>query len=128
MVKTVVKTAKKLWSKIGVWSYVGGLLIAVLIALMTTWSGAGIGPLSVLILAVLGVIVGLLNVTEGEVQLFLVASIAFVVAAVSMGSVFAVLGDAFNGAQTFMNAIVVFTAPGALVVAFKALYNIAKDE
>ena len=124
----MVKTAKKLWSKIGVWSYVGGLLIAVLIALMTTWSGAGIGPLSVLILAVLGVIVGLLNVTEGEVQLFLVASIAFVVAAVSMGSVFAVLGDAFNGAQTFMNAIVVFTAPGALVVAFKALYNIAKDE
>jgi hypothetical protein len=115
----------KMWAKVGVWAYVVGIVIAVLVAIfaqLETWSIA--------VLAVLGIIVGLLNITDKEVKLFLIASIAFVVAASQMGIVFNAVSY-FFGRDTLVRltqAIVVFTAPGALVVAFKALYHVAKSE
>lgn len=117
----------KLWAKIGVWAYVVGIVIAILVALL-----AQLEAWSVAVLAVLGIVVGLLNIGDEEVMLFLTASIAFVVAASQMGIVFNSLAAVGTPGMTFlgelMQAVVVFTAPGALVVAFKALYNVAKDD
>jgi xanthosine utilization system XapX-like protein len=120
----------KLWSKIRVWSYVAGLLIAAIVGLLTVFgSSPTLGATTVAVLGVLGIIVGLLNIGDDEVQLFLLASIAFVIASSGMAAVFnAIGGKAFLGLGVFMSAIVVFTAPGALVVAFKALYQVAKDD
>jgi hypothetical protein len=118
---------KSLMSKIGVWAYVAGIVIAIIVGII-----GGLGAITTSILAVLGVIVALLNISDEEVQLFLVASIAFVVAATAMGAVFTSLASTVGSVMTVLaqitSAIVVFTAPGALVVAFKALYNVAKDD
>lgn len=123
----MAEKGSKLWAKIGVWSYVAGIVIAILVAAF-----ASLEAWSVAVLAVLGIVVGLLNIGDREVQMFLIASIAFVVAASQMGSVFGSLANLGVIGMTFMtelmSAIVVFTAPGALVVAFKALYNVAKDD
>jgi hypothetical protein len=123
------KKSDKLWSKVGVWSYVAGLVIAVLLALFSLFGrGPGLSGWAVGVLVVLGLIVGLLNISDDEVNTFLLAAIAFVVASSSMAAIFASLGSSFDWLQTFMSAIAVFTAPGALVVAFKGLYNVAKDD
>jgi hypothetical protein len=133
MAKNIVQSAtvltkKKMWTKVGVWSYVIGLVIAVVVGILAQFGAGGLGAVSVGVLAVLGVIVGLLNIGDEEVNTFLLAAIAFVVASSGMATIFAVLGSAFSGLTTFMGAIAVFTAPGALVVAFKALYKVAKDD
>jgi hypothetical protein len=118
-----------MWAKIGVWSFVVGVVIAVLIALFTLFGrGTGMPAWTVVVLAILGLIVGLLNIGADEVNRFLLASIAFVIAAASMATVFAQLGSSFDWLQAFMSAIAVFAAPAALVVAFKALYEVAKDD
>ena len=119
---------KSLMSKVGVWSYIAGILIAAILGLVATFGTGSIQGWHVAVLGILGVIVGLLNISDDEVQMFLVAAIAFVVASSGMAVVFNSLGDAFVGLEVFMNAIAIFTAPGALVVAFKALYNVAKDD
>lgn len=120
---------KNIWSKVGVWSYVVGLVIAVIVGILAQFgNGATLGALTVMALAVLGVIVGLLNIGDDEVTTFLLASVAFVVASSGMAGIFASLGAGFEGLQVFMSAIAIFTAPGALVVAFKALYKVAKDD
>ncbi len=120
---------KSIWSKIGVWSYLAGLLIAIVVGVLSQLgNGTGLTGLTIAILAILGVIVGLLNISDDEVSTFLLASIAFVVASSGMAAIFNTLGSNFVGLTTFMSAIAVFTAPGALVVAFKALYNVAKDD
>ena len=79
----------------------------------------------ILLVVVLGLIVGFLNVSDSEVQAFLLATVAFVVAASALGSVFTAysLGWLANITQSF----VLFTAPGAFVVSFKALFNAARD-
>lgn len=119
------KVAKKnIWSKVGVWSFVAGFVIAVLFALF-----AGVlQGYSLVILAVLGLIVGLLNIVDEEVSLFLLASLVFLVAAGSMTTVLQVfpglLGDWL---QRFFVAVVVFVSPAAFIVSLTALYHIAKD-
>jgi hypothetical protein len=122
----------KMMAKVGVWSYIGGLVIAALLGVLAWANGSSMQGWSVILLAVLGLIVGLLNISDSEVNTFLLGAVAFVIASASMGVVFSTLsasGAAWaSGLAVFMNAITVFTAPGALVVAFKALYKVAKDD
>ena len=131
----MAKQKTALISKVGIYSYVVGIIIAAAVGIMSMFGPAGLPVWAVCLLPILGVIVGLLNISADEVQQFLLASIAFVVASSGMAAVFgslsAVAGPTqmiFAGLQVFMSAIAIFTAPGALVVAFKALYQVASDD
>jgi len=100
--------------KAGSWAFVIGLIVAVIMGF------AGTGTTTLWVLAVLGLIVGLINVTHKESQLYLIATIAFLVSASSLTLIMASL-------KPFLENVMVFVAPGAAIVALRALYNIAKD-
>jgi len=117
--------AKDMKAKVGVWSYTIGMLIALAVGLVPLLTGSALGSWSVGVLVVLGLIVGFLNVSDSEVQAFLLATVAFVVAASALGSVFSAYG--LNWLADIAEAFVLFTAPGAFVVSFKALFNAARD-
>lgn len=114
------KKNRSVMEKVGVWAYVVGFLIALIVALI---SPVGLASTWIVVLAILGFIVGLLNIADSEVHLYLTASVAFIVSAWAF---MAMIGN-WMFLKTFMQAIIVFTAPGALVVSFKALYHVAKD-
>jgi len=107
---------------LGAWAYVIGLLVALAAAIINP---QGLGYYTILILGALGIVVGLMNITDEEVLLFLVASLAFIV---STSSVSAVLPDGFGFLRTLLHGVIVFTGTGAFVVAFKALFKVAKSE
>jgi len=79
-------------------------------------------------------IVGLLNVTEKETNSFLIATIALLSVAGSIGPIEAVLagipgGDVLVMAVSgFLAALVAFVSPGAFVVALKAIKELAQAE
>ena len=109
--------AKKKRSNLGRWAFVFGIVIAVLAVLpvglsttATTW-----------ILVVLGLAVGLLNVTAKETTEFLVATLALILVG---NSAKAVLGGFVTAS---LGNIAVFVAPAALVVALKAIYVLGED-
>jgi len=106
---------------LGAWAYIVGLIVATAAAIIRP---AGLDNYTIIILAVFGVVVGLMNITEEEVLLFLVASLAFVMSASSVRLVLA--SSPFI--STLMNGIIIFTAAGAFVVSFKALFKVAKSE
>ncbi|MBI5390088.1 hypothetical protein HZB02_01230 [Candidatus Woesearchaeota archaeon] len=110
-------------AKWGVWAFTIGLVLSVILAFVYAAKTPDVW--AIWVLAVLGVAVGLLNVTDSEVQLFLVAAIGFLLSFQSLNSVFTALGWVAVGA--FFNLVSVFMAPAAAVVAVKALYNLAKD-
>ncbi len=95
---------------VGVWSFLVGLVLAVVLGLF--------GYTATTLLLVLGLLVGLLNVTDKEIVPFLVASIALiVVGSVSVG---------LPGWLTNMLAnIVIFVVPAALLASVKAIYALA---
>lgn len=107
-------------NSIGPWAFILGLVLAILAGFVTMPDQT-----IVLVLAVLGIIVGILNVSDKEVVPFLVAALTFMLAASSLGIVFSAVG--VTQLNTVMNYIGVFVAPAGAVVAIKALYGITKE-
>ena len=97
---------------VGKWAFIIGLVIAVLAGLFfqPTWA--------IWVLAILGVIVGLLNVTAEETRGFLLASIALTLSATALNTI-PVIGRALSFVLPF---VVAFVAGATIVVALKELF------
>jgi hypothetical protein len=112
----VKSIAKKMdFKKYGPWAFYVALVLAVLLAFVPMdWA--------VWLLAVLGLVVGLLNIDEKETVPFLLASIAWMVAG-------GFLGNLLPGQllKDFLDNVVTFVGPAAAVVAIMALYRITKN-
>jgi ATP synthase protein I len=108
---------REIMAKIGKYAFIIGLVIAVAAAflLQVTWV--------MWVLAVLGLVVGYLNVTKEETRSFLLAAIGLMLAATSV-QVLPLVGDLIT---RIMSNLVVFIAPAVLVVALKSLFETAKD-
>jgi zinc transporter ZupT len=74
------------------------------------------------VLAILGVIVGLLNVTAEETRGFLLAAIALTLSATALNSL-PIVGTAFSLVLPF---VVAFVAGAMIVVALKELFQTAR--
>lgn len=107
------------------------LLGAALVLISSIFSGlvAGMEGIILLALVVLGLVVGVLNISDKEVGKFLVASIALIL--VGSANLTAANTVVF-GLGTIMQTIVVnlarFVAPAALVVALKSIFSMAKEK
>lgn len=113
--------------EIGPWAYIVGVVIALIAGFFA--KGTSAETTIALIIGLLGVIVGLLNVTDKEVQLFLVASVALVVAGGFLSQLFLQmdLGMVTEGLAGALSYLVTFTAPAAAVIAIIALYKLSRD-
>jgi hypothetical protein len=113
------RRTSSLISKIGTWSFIIGVLIAVFSGFFR------LTPQVVSILVVLGVIVGLLNVTGNEAMTFLLASVSMVVIS-SLGSP-AFSGISVIGAtlQRMLNNLIIFVIPASMIVALRAILTLA---
>ncbi len=104
-------------------SFVVGLILAAIIAIFS----AVIVPVwAIYVIAVLGIIVGLLNITDQEITTFLIAAIAFILSFQALSSILANLAFGWTAVPTFFNLMNVFIAPAAAIVAIKALFTTAK--
>ncbi len=107
---------------VGPYSYIAGVVIAILAGIAM----AGNSTVT-MALGVLGLLVGLLNVTDKEVKLFLIASIAFLASANSLVALGTAIPEVGAWMPNVFGYLIVFTAPAAAIVAVKALYDISKD-
>jgi len=88
-----------------------------------------------LIMLVLGIVVGLVSITAKEVQSFLMAAIALMVARIGIGTtadVWAPLGEVHMllpyWATEILNYIVAFAAPAAVLIAVKSVWTLARKK
>ncbi len=103
--------------QVGKWAFIVGLVIAV---------AAGLGfnqPWVGWVLAVLGLIVGFLNVGDKETHGFLLAAIALIVSASALVGLPYIGGYATN----IIGNVIAFLSAAVLVVSLKSLFSTAKD-
>lgn len=116
--------------KIGHYAFLIGILLALVLALFSTSLGSK-ATLMMLVLVILGVVVGFLNITSKEMTEFLVAAIALVVIA-PVSTTLVVLDQYVTGLGTLLQSILsfiaIFVAPAALIVAIKAIVELAEKE
>ncbi|MBD3248588.1 hypothetical protein GF336_00905 [Candidatus Woesearchaeota archaeon] len=106
--------------KAGHYAFIAGLVLAVALALFpqlrveyTVWT-----------LVVLGVIVGLLNVTAKETTGFLVAALSLIIAS---SASYVSISAIWSGLSDMLVNVVLFVSPAAIVVAIKTIISLAKD-
>ncbi len=104
---------------IGGIAFIIGLIVAVLAGFLVN-----LGVATVVVLLILGLIIGLLNVTGSEATPFLIATIALMIAGSASLGVIPGVGSYVTRA---LSAVVIFVAPAAIVVAVKQIYGLAKN-
>ena len=120
-------------AKYGQWAFLGGVVIAIIVGLASSFLGGSL-PIVLGVLGVLGLIVGLLNITEKEVTPFLIATIALLAVPSALAPMTALMiaDGAAAGAMMatvlngFLGAVAVFISPAAFVVALKSIYQMAQ--
>ena len=110
-------------AKVGSWAFILGVVIAVVAGIVQAKSAT-----ITTLLIVLGLIVGLLNVTGKETTAFLLATVSLVIVS-NMGGTYlgqiANIGPKIDGV---LGAIMTFVVPATIIVALKAIYALAADE
>ena len=119
----------KMASKLGQWAFIIGVVLAMAIGLFSANMEASTRGTLSLLLVLLGLVVGFLNVTEKETVPFLVAAAALMLTATSVATLQSI--DLGVGLGNYLAGIVsqigVFVAPGAVIVALKAIYSLARE-
>ena len=102
---------------VGKYAFLVGLVIAVAggLGFEQAWFGWA--------LAVLGLVVGFLNISDKESQTFLLAAIALIVATSAVGAI-PYIGE---GMTRIIANLVLFLGGAVLVVAVKSLFAVARD-
>ena len=103
--------------QVGKWAFIAGFALAVIAAFVTQVSWI------YWLLAVLGVVVGFLNITAEETKGFLIAAIALILSATSVQAI-PLVGEIVT---RVMANVVAFMSAAVLVVALKSLFESAKD-
>jgi hypothetical protein len=102
----------------GKWAFIVGLVLAVVAGILfeaeewVFW-----------VLAVLGLIVGLLNVTQAETQGFLLAAIGFLLSATALNLI-PIVGETLSQILEYVAA---FVAGATIVVALKGLFETGRQ-
>ncbi|MEK6978759.1 MAG: hypothetical protein AABW86_00920 [Candidatus Micrarchaeota archaeon] len=111
--------------KIGEYAFILGVVLSLIIGVFS----AQVEAYQTLILgalAILGLIVGVLNITDKEIYNFLIATIALLAAASSVSALGSILGTEVGSMIIgFVGGLAAFVSPAAVVVALKGVYNMA---
>lgn len=115
--------------QIGAYAFIGGIALSLAL-------GVFVAPAAwmVALLAVLGLLVALLNITDKEVTGYLIANIAVIVGAngfnAMIDSIAGTAGLSGIGAtiQTITSNLVFFVAPGAVLIALREIYSLASSQ
>lgn len=115
-------TTKKLSSSIGLLAFLGGIILAIVGGIVSQ-QNEGI----ILALVIMGILVGVLNITGKEVLPLLIAAIALLVVGTSS---FAPLDKLVNylgrDIDTIVHYLANFMAPAAVISAIRAIWAVAR--
>ena len=106
--------------KIGRYLFLLGLVITVIAGFVS------IGVYGLVALFILGIIVGVINITGKEVQPFLLGTVALLLVGSALGVLAAVPGGEFI--KAIIDNFTVFVAGGALIVALKEVYSLTSSK
>ncbi|HLD75930.1 MAG TPA: hypothetical protein VI874_02850 [Candidatus Norongarragalinales archaeon] len=123
------KGSENKMQQMGSYAFIGGSILSVLLGVFVTsqaWMLA--------LLAILGLIVALVNITDEEVTGYLIANIAVLVGSTGFNAMLVTLaqplalGKVALILQTITGNLVFFVAPGAVLIALKEVYKLASSK
>ena len=109
--------------KIGAWAFLIGIVVAVTLGVFSAQVNSSTKTIVLWLLILLGILIGVLNITNKESKNFLFASLALVIVSYFGGTVLniiPVLGSV-------LGSLLVLFVPTTIIVALKLVFEMAKD-
>ena len=114
--------AKKIGKNmLGSWSFLIGVILALIFGLFSQWLGS-LTPGIIYLLVVLGIIIGLLNIADEEVNAFLMAGTVLVIVSVLGQGVVQTVPVFYMTLQ----ALTTLFVPATIIVALKHVFSLAR--
>ena len=111
-------------SKVGAWAFIVGMILAFLGGIIIS---LGVDAAIIIgILVICGLIVGFINVSERETKDYLLAAVSLVVVTALGGTYLSTVPLIGEYLEAVMRALMAFVVPATIIVALKAIYNMAK--
>lgn len=107
---------------VGAIAFLIGLVLAILLGLFGSLF-QGMSGILLMILVIIGIIVGLLNITTGEATPFLMSGVSLILASYFGGQVM----DKVPYLGSVLQALLVLFVPATIVVAIKNVFSLAHD-
>lgn len=125
MAKNLLKSVGKNKGVIGSWAFLIGVVIAILIGLI----GGSTNAYLAILLVVIGLVVGLLNVSDEETTPFLMSGVVLIIAGSLGGSSMAQLSNSILTAwiPNTLNALMMIFVPATIIVAIKNVFSLARN-
>jgi predicted membrane channel-forming protein YqfA (hemolysin III family) len=118
--KTVSKRDKNL---IGAWAFLIGLILAIILGIFNTSLIQGTASsIIIVILFVLGVIIGLLNITDKEAMPFLLAGAVLVIVSAFGSAILATIPVL----SRVLDSIMILFVPATIIVALRAVFSMGR--
>ncbi len=116
--------------KIGHYSFIGGVIIAVVLGLVPAATLGTAAAWLASLLVVLGLIVGFLNVTGKETKEFMMVATVLIIAAFAGGASETLGGVQYLGPylQGIFSSILAFVVPATVVVGLKDIWALGQNE
>lgn len=115
-------TIKMSIQKIGGFAFILGIIISIIFALIPGLDAVTWVPF---VLLILGIIVGLLNIEDKDLELFLIAAIVLIATSATPLNTLPVIGSLLN--RIVIN-FVTFVSPAALIVSIVAIIKVANTK
>ena len=116
--------AKKNNNMIGSWAFTIGVVVALLLGFLSSMFSAGAQQWLGIALVVIGIVVGLLNISGSETHQFLITAAILVFVS---GSGAGVLGSVWMPLASAFQYLMILFIPAAIVVAVKSVFALARD-
>ena len=115
--------------KIGHYSFIGGVVIAVVLGLVPASTLGTAAGLLASLLVVLGLIVGFLNVTGKETKEFMMVATVLIVAAFAGNASGTLGGVQYIGPylQGIFTSVLAFVVPATVVVGLKDIWSLGQN-
>ncbi|MFA7708199.1 MAG: hypothetical protein WCX73_04570 [Candidatus Pacearchaeota archaeon] len=110
-------------SLIGAWAFLIGLVIAVTIGIFSTQMIGSVQEIVLWSLVLLGVIVGLFNVTQKESLGFLFTTLVLVIVSYFGREILMIIPTL----GSILGALLVFLVPTLIIVSLKSVFEMAKN-
>lgn len=107
--------------EIGSYAFIAGVAIAIIASIITLDAALVTGAL-----VAIGVIVGLINVTEKETRDFLLAAVSVVIVSYFAGTGFGAIPMIGEMLRNITVGIMTFVTPAVIIVALKQIWAIAR--
>ena len=111
------------WNKLGVWAFLLGFIAAVTLGI---FSAQITGPTQTVVLwslIILGIVIGLLNISSKEGPKFLIAGLTLVIVSYMGKGIISIIPQV----EGILSALLVIFVPTTIIVALKSVFGMAKD-